>query len=116
VIWDTPTTDRDKSYTISGAPRIAKGNVVIGVGNGSPWNQALRSPGRGKKRKVLMQAPKNGFFYLLDRATGELLSVNNYTEVSWASGIDMETGRPIETPGARNFEKGNAKQVQGISL
>lgn len=233
VIWDVQTTDRDKSYTISGAPRIAKGKVVIGnggaelgvrgyvtaydadsgelawrfytvpgnpadgfenalmekiaktwtgewwkwggggtvwdsmvydpeldllyigVGNGSPWNQALRSPDggdnlflasivalrpdtgeyvwhyqtgpgetwdhtatqhimlseleiKGEKRKVLMQAPKNGFFYVLDRATGELLSANNYTEVSWASGIDMETGRPIETPGARNFEEGNA--------
>jgi quinohemoprotein ethanol dehydrogenase len=47
-------------------------------------------------RKVLMQAPKNGFFYVLDRATGELLSANNYVKVTWATGIDMKTGKPIE--------------------
>ena len=48
-----------------------------------------------------MQAPKNGFFYVLDRATGELISAAPYTEVTWATGIDMKTGRPIETPNAR---------------
>lgn len=51
----------------------------------------------GKPRKVLMQAPKNGFFYVIDRETGELLSANNYVDVNWASGIDMATGRPVET-------------------
>jgi quinohemoprotein ethanol dehydrogenase len=55
----------------------------------------------GRARKVLMQAPKNGFFYVLDRATGELISAAPYTEVTWAKGIDMTTGRPIETPEAR---------------
>ncbi len=122
--------------------------LYIGVGNGSPWNQRIRSPGGGDNlflssivalkpdsgvyvwhyqttpgetwdytatqhiiladiniggalRKVLMQAPKNGFFYLLDRATGELLSAKNFAPVTWASGVDMETGRPIENPAAR---------------
>jgi quinohemoprotein ethanol dehydrogenase len=122
--------------------------LYIGVGNGSPWNQAYRSPGGGdnlyissivairpktgeyvwhyqttpgetwdytasqhimladltidgKPRKVLMQAPKNGFFYVLDRADGKLISANNYTFVNWATGIDMKTGRPIENPEAR---------------
>ena len=51
----------------------------------------------GKPRKVLMQAPKNGFFYVLDRATGELLSAEKYTRVNWASHIDMESGRPVLT-------------------
>lgn len=51
----------------------------------------------GKPRKVLMQAPKNGFFYVLDRATGELLSAEKFTRVNWASHIDMETGRPVLT-------------------
>jgi len=51
----------------------------------------------GKDRKVLMQAPKNGFFYVLDRVTGELLSAKPYTEVNWATEIDMATGRPVET-------------------
>ena len=52
----------------------------------------------GKKRKVIMQAPKNGFFYVLDRQTGELLRANPYVTVNWASHIDMETGRPVENP------------------
>jgi quinohemoprotein ethanol dehydrogenase len=122
--------------------------LYIGVGNGSPWNQRLRSPSGGdnwflssivalkpdtgeyiwhyqttpgetwdytatqpiiladlkigdKTEKVLMQAPKNGFFYVLDRATGKLLSADMYQPVTWASGVDMATGKPIETPNAR---------------
>ncbi|WP_345424821.1 PQQ-dependent dehydrogenase, methanol/ethanol family [Halioxenophilus aromaticivorans] len=47
-----------------------------------------------KPRKVVMQAPKNGFFYLLDRASGELLSAEPYVPVNWASHVDMATGRP----------------------
>jgi quinohemoprotein ethanol dehydrogenase len=226
VVWQAVTVDQTQNYTITGAPRIVKGKVIIGngggeygvrgfvsaydaetgelawrfytvpgdpskgfespameraaktwtgewwklggggtvwdsfsydpeldllyvgVGNGSPWNQRLRSPGggdnlflssilalrpdtgelvwhyqttpgetwdytatqhmiltdltiAGRARKVLMQAPKNGFFYVLDRATGELISAAAYTDVTWASGIDMKTGRPIETPNAR---------------
>jgi quinohemoprotein ethanol dehydrogenase len=122
--------------------------LYVGVGNGSPWNQNIRSPGGGdnlflssivalrpdtgeyvwhyqttpgdtwdytatqpivlaelpidgRVRKVLMQAPKNGFFYVLDRATGELISAEKYVTVSWASHVDLETGRPVELPGAR---------------
>ncbi len=122
--------------------------LYVGVGNGSPWNQHVRSPGGGdnlylssilavkpdtgalvwhyqttpgdtwdftatqhivladltiggKARKVLMQAPKNGFFYVLDRATGELISAEPYVTVTWAKGIDKKTGRPIETEGVR---------------
>jgi PQQ-dependent dehydrogenase (methanol/ethanol family) len=55
----------------------------------------------GRVRKVLMQAPKNGFFYVLDRATGELLSAKAFAPMNWATGIDMKTGRPIENPAAR---------------
>jgi PQQ-dependent dehydrogenase (methanol/ethanol family) len=66
----------------------------------------------GQARKVLMQAPKNGFFYVIDRATGELLSAKNYTNITWASGVDMKTGRPIETPNAR-YEKAAALAVPG---
>ena len=233
VLWDVQTTDREQSYTITGAPRIVGDNVVIGnggaelgvrgyvsayaiengkmvwrfytvpgnpadgfedeamekaaatwtgewwkfggggtvwdsmvhdpeldllyigVGNGSPWNQAVRSPDGGdnlflasivalrpdtgeyvwhyqtapgdtwdftatqhimladleidgKPRKVLMQAPKNGFFYVIDRVTGELLLAEPYTEVmTWATHVDMETGRPVETPNARVFDGKN---------
>ncbi len=49
----------------------------------------------GRARKVIMQAPKNGFFYVLDRETGELLSAEPFTTVTWASHVDMETGRPV---------------------
>lgn len=127
--------------------------LYIGVGNGSPWNQLYRSEGKGdnlylssivaihaktgeyawhyqttpgeswdftatqhiiladvtidgKPRKVLMQAPKNGFFYVLDRTDGKLISARNFVPVNWASGIDMRTGRPIENPAARYYKTG----------
>nr|WP_321396907.1 PQQ-dependent dehydrogenase, methanol/ethanol family [Emcibacter sp.] len=146
TVWDSMAYDPDLDL------------LYIGVGNGSPWNQALRSPGGGdnlylssivavrpktgeyvwhyqttpgetwdytatqhimladmeidgQKRKVLMQAPKNGFFYVIDRATGELLSANNYVPVNWAKGIDMETGRPIAVPEARYDQTGKLAVV-----
>jgi PQQ-dependent dehydrogenase (methanol/ethanol family) len=58
----------------------------------------------GAPRKVLMQANKNGFFYVIDRTNGQLLSANGYTPpgtVSWAKSVDLTTGRPVENPGAR---------------
>jgi quinohemoprotein ethanol dehydrogenase len=55
----------------------------------------------GRARQVIMQAPKSGFFYVLDRKTGELLSAEKYTAVNWASHIDLKTGRPVENPAAR---------------
>jgi quinohemoprotein ethanol dehydrogenase len=55
----------------------------------------------GKPRKVLIQAPKNGFFYVIDRLTGRLISAKAYAKVTWASGIDIKSGRPVEVPGAR---------------
>jgi quinohemoprotein ethanol dehydrogenase len=134
--------------------------VLVGVGNGSPWNQQLRSPGGGDNlflasilaldaktgaykwhyqttpgetwdytatqpivladltigdavRKVAMQAPKNGFFYVIDRTNGRLISAKpllpmfsakETTEgmpLSWASAVDLTTGRPVENPNAR---------------
>jgi quinohemoprotein ethanol dehydrogenase len=55
----------------------------------------------GEERQVLMQAPKNGFFYVLDRATGELISAEPFVPVNWARHVDLETGRPVELPEAR---------------
>jgi quinohemoprotein ethanol dehydrogenase len=222
VVWETNTIDPAKPYTITGAPRIIKGKVIIGnggaeygvrgyitaydtntgtqawrfytvpgdpakgfeseamkkaaetwkgewwkvggggtvwdsmaydpeldllyigVGNGSPWNRDIRSPGGGDNlylssivavkpdtgeyvwhyqttpaeswdytatqhiiladltidgqvRKVLMQAPKNGFFYVIDRVTGKFISAKPYVHVNWATHIDPQTGRPVET-------------------
>jgi quinohemoprotein ethanol dehydrogenase len=59
----------------------------------------------GRVRRVLMQAPKNGFFYVLDRETGELLSADPFARVNWASGVDMRTGRPIFTA-ASDYTRG----------
>jgi len=122
--------------------------VYVGTGNGSPWSAIHRSPGGGdnlylssivalnadtgkyvwhyqttpgdnwdynaaqpmiladltiggQMRKVLMQAPKNGFFYVLDRTTGQLISAKPYAYTSWATSIDQTTGRPNEAEKAR---------------
>lgn len=59
---------------------------------------------KGTRQQVLMQANKNGFFYVLDRKSGKLLSADKFAKVTWASRIDMKTGRPVEIPGSR-YEK-----------
>jgi quinohemoprotein ethanol dehydrogenase len=59
-----------------------------------------------RPRRVVMQASKNGFFYVLDRATGELLRANNYVPVNWASGIDLKSGRPRVRAEARYDQSG----------
>ena len=230
-VWSVVTVDQTKSYTITGAPRIVKGKVLIGnggaefgvrgyisaydagsgklvwrfytvpgdpsqpaeapilqkiastwsgdwwkegaggtvwdsmaydpeldllyigVGNGSPWNARLRSGGKGdnlflssivalraetgeyvwhyqttpgdawdytatqhivladlpwegQPRKLLFQAPKNGFFYVLDRTDGKLLSAKPFATVNWATGVDLATGRPQLNPDAEYFKTG----------
>ena len=56
----------------------------------------------GRTRQVLMTAPKNGFFYVIDRTNGQLISAKPYVDkVTWASGIDLASGRPVENPLAR---------------
>src|SRR5881394_3071528 len=126
--------------------------LYIGTGNGAPWARDIRSPGGGdnlflssivavnadtgayvwhyqetpgeawdytatqplilatleldgRERRVIMHAPKNGFFYVLDRATGELLSAEKFVPVNWASRVDMKTGRPVEVPETVYHEK-----------
>ena len=51
----------------------------------------------GQPTKVVLNANRNGFFYVLDRGTGKLLAANQYIDLNWATGIDLKTGRPIET-------------------
>jgi quinohemoprotein ethanol dehydrogenase len=231
LVWSTVTVDQSKPYTITGAPRVAKGKVFIGnggaeygvrgyvsaydaktgklawrfytvpgkrgvpdgaasdeimaklagptwfgdkyweyggggtvwdaivydaeldqlyigTGNASPWNHKIRSEGQGdnlfvssilaldpdtgkylwhyqetpgetwdytatqqmtlttlpvagETRPVLLHAPKNGFFYVLDRRDGKLLSAEKFVPVNWAERIDLATGRPVEDPKAR---------------
>jgi quinohemoprotein ethanol dehydrogenase len=58
------------------------------------------------KRRVVMQAPKNGFFYVLDAKTGKLLSAEKFAPLTWATHVDMKTGRPVEVPEARYDKTG----------
>ncbi len=55
----------------------------------------------GEPRPVILHAPKNGFFYVIDRKTGKVLSAEKFGKVTWAERVDLETGRPVEAPGAR---------------
>jgi quinohemoprotein ethanol dehydrogenase len=66
----------------------------------------------GQPRKVLLHAPKNGFFYVIDRATGKLLSAEKLGKVTWAKRVDLASGRPIENRGVR-YEDGEALMWPG---
>ncbi|MGA0605115.1 PQQ-dependent dehydrogenase, methanol/ethanol family [Phenylobacterium sp. VNQ135] len=75
---------------------------------GETWDYTAAQPlmvatirWQGRPRRVVMQAPKNGFFYVLDARTGKLLSAEKYAPVDWAERVDMTTGRPIERAAAR---------------
>jgi quinohemoprotein ethanol dehydrogenase len=61
----------------------------------------------GRAREVILHAPKNGFFYVIDRRNGELISAEPFVETTWATHVDLDTGRPVEVPGAR-YETGPA--------
>jgi quinohemoprotein ethanol dehydrogenase len=66
----------------------------------------------GKPRKVLITAPKNGFLYVIDRQTGQFISAEPYVGVTWASGIDPSTGRPVDAPNSR-YETGPFRLAPG---
>ena len=136
TVWNAMTYDADSDA------------ILLGVGNGSPWNYRIRSDGKGdnlflasivaldaktgayrwhyqvnpgetwdynasmdmqladleidgRLRKVVMTAPKNGFFYVIDRSNGQLISAEPFAKVTWASKIDLASGRPVEDPAAR---------------
>jgi quinohemoprotein ethanol dehydrogenase len=147
TVWDAMAYDPDLKL------------LYIGTGNGSPWNRMYRSPDggdnlylssivaidpsngkmkwyfqttpgetwdftatqplvladlmiRGEMRKVIMQAPKNGIFYVIDRTNGKFISGRPYTFINWATGIDTVTGRPIETDFSR-YTKSNSEIFPG---
>ncbi|HKD29416.1 MAG TPA: PQQ-dependent dehydrogenase, methanol/ethanol family [Xanthobacteraceae bacterium] len=64
----------------------------------------------GQKRKVIMQLNRNGFLYVIDRTNGKLLAANAFEKVNWASQVDNETGRPVETDFAKSIRAGNATE------
>jgi len=66
---------------------------------------------KGKVRKALVNFDRNGFVYTLDRETGELLGAEPFVHVTWAKGIDMKTGRPIEVPEKRTSSTKNTKNI-----
>src|SRR5690606_28620738 len=68
----------------------------------------------GEVRKVAMQAPKNGFFYVIDRANGKLISAEAYAPQNWAERIDVATGRPVERPEARFADAPHLTYPSGI--
>lgn len=137
--WDSMAFDPDLNL------------MYVGTGNGSPWAHRHRSPAggdnlylssivalnpdtgkyvwhyqetpgdnwdytatqpmiladlkiAGKKRKVILHAPKNGFFFVVDRTNGKFISAKNFAPVNWATGYD-KSGRPIEVPEARDPNK-----------
>ena len=65
----------------------------------------------GRPRKVVMQLNRNGFAYVLDRADGRLLAANAYDKVNWASGVDLATGRPVETEVAKALRRGESAEL-----
>ncbi|MFP6782004.1 MAG: PQQ-dependent dehydrogenase, methanol/ethanol family [Gammaproteobacteria bacterium] len=146
-VWNAITYDPDFNH------------IYLGTGNGSPWNQKIRSPGGGdnlflcaivaldadtgkykwhyqtvpgetwdfnsamdivsvdlkvedREVKVLMHAPKNGFFYIINRSNGRLLSAKAFAKVTWATEVDMKTGKPVEVPGSR-YEDGEVLMWPG---
>ncbi len=66
---------------------------------------------KGELRKVLMQAPKNGFFYVLDRTNGELISAQPFVNVTWAHRVSIKTGRPVVNPEAEYWKTGKSVLV-----
>jgi len=83
-VWHYQTTPADTWDYDATAPLMA---VTLNVG--------------GQERHVIIQPCKNGFFYMLDAYNGELLMARAFTEMNWADGVDMETGRPRVHPEAR---------------
>jgi quinohemoprotein ethanol dehydrogenase len=78
LVWHYQTTPHD-SYDYTATQHMVLVNTL--------WE--------GQERKLLLQAPKNGFFYVIDRETGELLAADKFARVTWADGVDLESGRPV---------------------
>jgi len=65
----------------------------------------------GQLRKVMIQPNKNGFMYVLDRTNCKLIAAHAYVKVNWATGIDMNTGRPILTDLSKRFAAGEEVEI-----
>ena len=88
LAWDFQTTPGD-NWDYDATQPLIQADLTVG----------------GRARKVIMQANKNGFFYVLDRQTGEFISGAPFVSgVTWATGLDPKSGRPIETPGSAEMK------------
>ena len=90
-IWHYQENPRD-SWDYKATPNIVTATIPVD----------------GKSRDVILHAPTNGYLYVLDRDTGKVISAGGTTVITWAKGIDLKTGRPIENPDIR-YEKGLTK-------
>ena len=79
IAWSYQTTPADP-FDYDGVNELVQADLAI---NG------------GAPRKIVMQANRNGFLYVLERANGKLLAANKFVKVTWADSIDLETGRPV---------------------
>ena len=70
---------------------------------------------RRPERKVMMQLNRNGFLYVLDRTNGKLISAKPFEKVNWASHVDMETGRPVETEVAKTSARRRAGRAVAVA-
>jgi alcohol dehydrogenase (cytochrome c) len=65
----------------------------------------------GRPRKVMIQANKNGFLYVIDRTNCQLIAGNPLVKVNWASSIDIESGRPVLTDVYKRFFAGEEVEI-----
>jgi alcohol dehydrogenase (cytochrome c) len=96
IVWHYQFTPNDP-YDFDGVNELVQATLTID----------------GRPRKVILQANRNGFFYVIDRATGELLRANPFvSRINWADGVDLRTGRPIRSEAMRrNIEQGEPLEV-----
>src|SRR5262249_13362345 len=94
VVWWYQMTPGDP-FDYDGVNELVQGDLAID----------------GTSRKVVMQANRNGFFYVLERATGELLAANKFVKVNWADHVDMATGRPVLTDDAKAALEGKTVKI-----
>src|SRR5437773_693962 len=121
-LWNVRVANAGAGYAMTVAPLVVKDTVIVGVAGGEygirgfvaaydarsgreRWRfNTVAGPGEpghdtwhGAPRKLMMWANRNGFFYVLDRTSGEFLAGAPFVKVNWASGLDKK-GRPIPTP------------------
>ncbi|WP_157622885.1 PQQ-dependent dehydrogenase, methanol/ethanol family [Solimonas soli] len=111
-VWHYQTTPGE-SWDFNSTMDITLATIKIDDAQGCASAAGAGCAGAaGAPRDVILHAPKNGFFYVIDRATGKLISAEKLGKVTWAKYVDLKTGRPVENPGVR-YEDGEALTFPG---